>query len=242
MIKIVYYTEGNNIFSGAIKEPEIYVLTLGDFEWRHKGQKAFRLSCMASDTLVNGNLHWLTTSYLIEEEKRQDIIAFDLATEEFQVITQPTGLGVNKLVTQLVALNNRLSAVVLSHGGENEKWELKDYSSKESWTRRLVIPNYVPADFRINCAPPARSRWNGTRKQAVRVLCTLEGGDEIFYSYRNRRLVTFNLDRGGFKDFRIEGLPIEFKTIIHVGSLISVDAAFSSHPSRPSTRYSTLSP
>ncbi|GMN59715.1 hypothetical protein TIFTF001_028808 [Ficus carica] len=208
VIKIVYFTEGNNIFSGAIKEPEIYVLTLGNFEWRHKGQKAFRLSCMASDTLVNGNLHWLTTSYLIEEEKRQDIIAFDLATEEFQ----------------------------------NEKGELKDYSSKESWTRRLVIPNYVPADFRINCAPPTRSRWNGTRKQAVRVSCTLEGGDEIFYSYRNRRLVTFNLDRGGFKDFRIEGLPIKLETIIHVGSLISVDAAFSSHPSRPSTRYSTLSP
>lgn len=52
---------------------------------------------MASDTLVNGNLHWLMTSYLIEEEKRHDIIVFDLAIEEFQVITQPTGLGVNKL-------------------------------------------------------------------------------------------------------------------------------------------------
>ena len=52
---------------------------------------------MASDTLVNGNLHCLTTIYLIEEEKRHDIIVFDLATEEFQVITQPTGLGVNKL-------------------------------------------------------------------------------------------------------------------------------------------------
>ena len=35
VIKIVYYTEGKNIFSGAIKEPEIYVLTLGDSEWRH---------------------------------------------------------------------------------------------------------------------------------------------------------------------------------------------------------------
>lgn len=130
--KIVYYTEGNNIFSRAIKEPEIFVLTLGDSEWRHKGQKAFRLSCMASDTLVNGNLRWLTTSYLIEEEKRHDIIAFDLATEEFQVITQPTGLDVNKLVTQLVALNNRLSVVLSSQGRENEIWELKDYSLKES--------------------------------------------------------------------------------------------------------------
>lgn len=36
VIKIVYYTEGNNIFSRALKEPEIYVLTLGDSEWRHK--------------------------------------------------------------------------------------------------------------------------------------------------------------------------------------------------------------
>ena len=227
-IKIVYYTEGNNFIRTAIKETEVYVLTLGDPEWRHIGQKPHApITCPASDVLVNGNLHWLTTIHQIGEEICRDIISFDLATEEFQVIPQPTGL-----VTHLVTLNNRLSAVISSQFGENEIWVLKDYNLKESWTKELVIPDYVPEGFRMNYAPPTKIRMNGTRNRAFRVLCSLEGGDEILFSYMDRCLVSFNPDHGEFKDFRTEGLPIEFEAIVHVGSLISVDAAFAGHPTQ----------
>ncbi|PON95522.1 F-box domain containing protein [Trema orientale] len=232
-IKIVYYTEGSNIFTAAIKETEVYILTLGDSEWRHIVQKPLKLiTCPASDALVNGNLHWLTMSYQIGEEILRDIISFDLATEDFQVISQPIRLGPNKFLTHLVTLNDCLSAVISSQFGENEIWVLKDYNVKESWTKELVIPDHVPLGFTMNCAPPTRIRLNGTRKRAFRVLCSLKGGEEILFSYRDRCFASFNPSRGEFKDIQIEGLPVEFETIVHVGSLVSVDAAFAGHPAQ----------
>ncbi|PON95523.1 F-box domain containing protein [Trema orientale] len=160
-----------------------------------------------------------------------DIISFDLDTEEFQVISQPIGLGLNKFLNHLVTLNNCLSAVISSQFGENEIWVLKDYNVKESWTKELVIPDYVPQGFRMNCAPRGY-RPNGTRKRAFRVLCNLKGGDEILFSHGDNCLVSFNPGCGEFKDIWTEGLPTEFETIVHVGSLISIAAAFAGHPTQ----------
>ncbi|KAL5542710.1 hypothetical protein UlMin_010420 [Ulmus minor] len=217
VINIVYYREGNNYFSGVIKEPEVYVLTLGNPEWKNLGKIPHQLTGPASEALVNGNLHWLTTSYLVGQDKRQDVISFDLATDEFHVIPQPSCWGT---VSHLVALKGCLSAVVSCQGGINEIWVLK-----ESWSKAVVIPSYVPQGFRIDSVPPARIRLNGTRIRAFSVLCTLKGG-EILFSYRDRRLVSFNPDSREFKDLEIQGLPILFETTVHVGSLLPVDVAF----------------
>ncbi|XP_062104516.1 F-box protein At3g07870-like [Humulus lupulus] len=233
-IKIVYYIEGNNFFTATIKETRVYVLNLGDSEWRCIAQKPHNLIiCPASDVLVNGNLHWLTVKFDQNgEETRQDIVSFDLATEEFQVIPQPMDLGLNKSLTHLVTLNDRLSAVVSSQIGQHEIWVLKDYNVRESWSKEMVIPGYVPLGFRMDSAPPARIRYNGSRRRSFRVLGSLHGGDEILFSYRDRCLVSFNPDREEFKDFRTEGLPVVFETIVHMGSLISLDEAFANHPTQ----------
>ncbi|KAM6565339.1 hypothetical protein CsatA_024467 [Cannabis sativa] len=233
-IEIVYYMEGNNLYLGTIKETKVYVFNLGeDCQWRCIDQKPHKIiTCPSSDVLVNGNLHWLTMRY---QTHLVDIVSFDLDKEEFHVIPQPVDFGLNKSLTHLVTLNDRLSAVVSSKFGEHEIWVLKDYNKKESWSKEIVIPDYVPMGFRMDSAPPTRIRFNGSRNKAFRVLCNLQGGEEILFSYRDRCLVSYNPNHQEFKDFSTEGLPIEFEIIVHTGSLIPVDAAFANNSATPSS-------
>ncbi|KAF4354196.1 hypothetical protein F8388_004208 [Cannabis sativa] len=173
-IEIVYYMEGNNLYLGTIKETKVYVFNLGeDCQWRCIDQKPHKIiTCPSSDVLVNGNLHWLTMRY---QTHLVDIVSFDLDKEEFHVIPQPVDFCLNKSLTHLVTLNDRLSAVVSSKFGEHEIWVLKDYNKKESWSKEIVIPDYVPMGFRMDSAPPTRIRFNGSRNKAFRVLCNLQG-------------------------------------------------------------------
>ena len=55
--------------------------------------------------------------------------------------------------------------------------------------------------------------------------------NQILFSYRDTCFVSFNPENGEFKDFRTEGLPIEFETLVHVGSLVPLDAIFAGNPS-----------
>lgn len=228
VIKIVYYEGSAFEIPDMNRKPDVYVATLGTNAWRNKGQTHYQLTGVQSEALVNGKLHWLTNYYLLEGGKCQDIISFDLLSEEFQELPRPDFEGMNKHKCHLVALRGLLSAVISYDDGTNEIWMMKNYNAKESWSREFVIGKYIPRIF-ITFGQfsgfPGRGRVNGYTKNKFQVLCMLSNG-EILLLYENQALVSFSPNVGKFKDHKIKGQMFEFLTTVHVGSLTSVDAAF----------------
>ncbi|PSS29982.1 F-box protein [Actinidia chinensis var. chinensis] len=100
----------------------------------------------------------------------------------------------------------------------------QEYNVKESWTRENVIGGYMPQRLKQVVNPRLRIWKNGCNRRAVRVLCILKNG-EVLYLYKNQALVSLHPDCNEFKYLKFPGLPDDFAAIVHVGSLISIDAA-----------------
>ncbi|KAJ8755848.1 hypothetical protein K2173_024393 [Erythroxylum novogranatense] len=212
VIRIVYYAQFNYDFAGAV--PEAFVLSFSNPTWRNIGRIPHMLMGPTSEALVNGKLHWLAIQ---GETSYRDIVSFDIETEEFQLVPQPDYDLVNPRDIQLVTLRGCLSLVVA-----NEIWVTKTYNVPASWSKEIIIGDYVPPSYRLDMAPPFRRKKNGYQGKALRVLCALENG-EILYQYHRRCLVSYNPVSQEFKDHNVQGLPIEFQAIVHASSVISVN-------------------
>ncbi|CBI28934.3 unnamed protein product, partial [Vitis vinifera] len=70
---------------------------------------------------------------------------------------------------------------------------------------------------------PHRIWRNAPKGRGVRLLCLLKNG-EILLEYKGRVLVSYNPERGKFKDLTLKGLPNWFQTFVHVGSLSWIDS------------------
>ncbi|KAJ9135195.1 hypothetical protein P3X46_032404 [Hevea brasiliensis] len=224
VIKIVYYKQRNNDLFGG--NPEAFVLTLANVTpaWRNIGKIGYDLIGPTSEALVNGKLHWLTFIRVQEEVSYREIISFDLETEQFQVVPRPSCGGLNQSNYHLVTLRSCLSAVVTG-GGSNEIWVMKVYNVQTSWSKELVIGNYVPHGMPM-AAPPSRRKKNGYQGGAFRVLCGLKNG-EMLILHSKRSIVSYDPNNGEFKELNFQGLPLEFEATVHMGSLISVHTLFS---------------
>lgn len=53
---------------------------------------------------MKGKLHWLTNNYFFEEGKCQDIVSFDLFSEEYEEVPRPDFEGMNTHKCHLVVL------------------------------------------------------------------------------------------------------------------------------------------
>ena len=69
------------------------------------------LSAQASETLVNGRLHWLTQ--LVRH--RRSIISFGLVDKQFREVPRPNCGNLNRHNYYLVALGGCLSEVVVNY-------------------------------------------------------------------------------------------------------------------------------
>ncbi|KAF2308684.1 hypothetical protein GH714_012319 [Hevea brasiliensis] len=212
----------NDLFGG---NPEAFVLILANVTptWRNIGKIGYDLSSPTSKALVNGKLHWLTFIRVQEEVSYREIISFDLETEQFQVVPRPSCGGLNQSNYHLVTLRGCLSAVVTG-GGSNEIWVMKVYNVQTSWSKELVIGNYVPHGMPM--AAPSRRKKNGYQGGAFRVLCGLKNG-EMLILHSKRSIVSYDPKNGEFKELNFQGLPLEFEATVHMGSLISVHTLFS---------------
>ncbi|EEF44996.1 F-box protein At3g07870 [Ricinus communis] len=223
VIKIVYYKQGNNDFSGGA--PEAFVLTANTPTWRNIGKIGYDLNGPTSEALVNEKLHWLTFCLVHEEVKYREIVSFDLETEQFQDVPRPGCGGLDQINYHLVTLRGCLSAIVSCNEGSNEIWMMKIYNVKASWRKEMIVRNYVPQGLRLNTVPPARRRKNGYQGRRFRVLCDLKNG-ELLLLYGCRCIVSYNPETGEFKELNFQGLPLEFLAFVHSGSLISVNTVF----------------
>ncbi|XP_065877957.1 F-box protein At3g07870-like isoform X2 [Euphorbia lathyris] len=225
VIEIIYYKQGNFDLVGG--SPEAFVLTFNNVPtWRNIGKIGYDLTGPTSEASVNGKLHWLTFTHVDEDVSYREIVSFDLETERFEVVPQPSYVSSsNRTNYHLVTLRGCLSAIVQCNDGSNEVWMMKEYNVKSSWSKELVIGNYVPQGLRMNMAPPVRRKINGCQGRKFRVLCGLKDG-EILFIYYSRCIVSYNPKSGEYKDVHYQELPLEFQAFAHLGSLVSINSVF----------------
>ncbi|KAM7277703.1 hypothetical protein ACFE04_004837 [Oxalis oulophora] len=195
VIKIVYYRRADSHYIPE-GDPDVFVLTLGfDVSWRKIGKIPHKVIGPASEALVCGNLHWLTFTDA-ESVAHLNIVSFNLETEQFRLISGPE-MKRQKSETHLLTLRGSLAAVISYRNEMNEIWVMKEYNVQDSWSKQFEIGNYVPRGVDLFMGmPPTRARRNG---------------------YMGRICDVFN-------DIELQGLPLQFQTIVHVGSFASVEA------------------
>ncbi|KAK9091942.1 hypothetical protein Syun_026853 [Stephania yunnanensis] len=143
-------------------------------------------------TYVNGSLHWLTQCHKFQQY--QDIVRFDLATEQFKKVPGPSSKEFWRRSYSVVELRGCLCAVVHTNNSDTiEVWIMKDYNVKESWAKEFVIPAHVQ--------------------------CRLQTG-EFLLEYGNQALVPYDPHQEEFKKLDIHGLPNCFEAITFKGSLL----------------------
>lgn len=215
----------NNTYQGhqLPLQSRVQVLTLGSNAWRISVSPRCKLEQGSSEALVNGNLHWVTTRHKHRPGPCLRIVCFDLAEEKFREIESPGCGSINNCNFHLVVLGGCLSAVVCHDDGKIDIWIMKEYGSKESWTREYVIGEslFRSLSERRNSRPSSRIWKRPTlSKGKIQVLCSLRNG-EILLEYENGVLVSYNTESEEFQQLMIHGLPKWFCTmVLYMGYLI----------------------
>ncbi|KAI5599491.1 hypothetical protein POPTR_002G223000v4 [Populus trichocarpa] len=224
VIRIVYYRNGHGRYprSRRIIYPlsQVQILTLGCPGWRSLGKVSYRLVRRASETLVNGRLHWVSRPCRNKPARR--LVSFDLTDEQFREVPKPDCGGLNRCDYHLAVLRGCLSVAVYCNYGRLEIWVMKEYNVKESWVKEYNIGAYMPKGLKQNLVRPLKIWKNASNGRAVRALCVLKNG-EILLEYKNRALVSYDPKKGKFKDIDLQGTPKWFQTVVHVGSLNWID-------------------
>ena len=224
VVKVVYYRNGYGGFSRfrriTCSQSEVQVLTLGSPTWRSLGKVSYQLDRWPSEALVNGRLHWVTRP---RRYVTRFIVSFDLADEQFREIPKPDCGGLSRCNYHLLVLGGCLSAAVHRSNGKLEVWVMKEYDVKESWIKEFNIGAHLPKGLKQDVNRPHRIWRNAPKGRGVRILCLLKNG-EILLEYKGRVLVSYNPERGKFKDLTLKGLPNWFQTFVHVGSLSWIDS------------------
>ncbi|BFG34933.1 hypothetical protein CerSpe_212070 [Prunus speciosa] len=225
--KIVWISYLNNTYQShqLPLQSRVQVLTLGLNAWRISVSPRCKLEQGSSEALVDGNLHWVTTRHKHRPGPCLRIVCFDLAEEKFREIESPGCGSLNICNFHLVVLGGCLSAVVCHDDGKIDIWMMKDYGSKESWTKEYVIGEslFRSLSERRNSRPSSRIWKRPTlSKGKIQVLCSLRNG-EILLEYENGVLVSYNTESEEFQQLMIHGLPKWFCTIVHFETLYPAD-------------------
>ncbi|KAJ6729260.1 hypothetical protein OIU85_020210 [Salix viminalis] len=224
VIRIVYYRNGHGSYprSRRVIYPlsQVQILTLGCPVWRSLGKVSYRLVRRASETLVNGRLHWVSRPCRNKPARR--LVSFDLTDEQFREVPKPDCGGLNRCDYHLAVLGGCLSVAVYCNYRRLEIWVMKEYNEKGSWVKEYKIGAYMPKGLKQNLDRPLKIWKNASSRRVVRALCVLKNG-EILLEYKNRVLVSYDPKKGKFKDIDLQGTPKWFQAVVHVGSLNWID-------------------
>ncbi|KAI8566674.1 hypothetical protein RHMOL_Rhmol02G0060300 [Rhododendron molle] len=166
-----FHDVGNSGF-----EAEVKVYSLRTNSWRRIGGFPDRipLTPHGSGTCVSGALHWFSTG-----DCRRIIVSLDLVKETYGEVSEPDYRDGILHQVWLDALNGCL-CVLGTYRDFVDVWVMKEYGTRESWTKFVVIP-YVshPCD---NLSRP--------------LLWTLKNGEVLMRTYTH--LVRYNPKDGTF--------------------------------------------
>lgn len=138
----------------------------------------YRLCQGPSEVLVNGRLH----GALCHKTYRpgSSLISFDLADEQFQVVSKPECGELYTCNFDLVALGGFLSKAFYCSYDQLQIWVMKDYDVKESWRKEFIIGGQVPRGMEQNVGKSCRGLELCRDSSLLRVLCLTQNGDIFF--------------------------------------------------------------
>uniref|UniRef100_A0A6N2K738 F-box associated beta-propeller type 1 domain-containing protein n=1 Tax=Salix viminalis TaxID=40686 RepID=A0A6N2K738_SALVM len=167
--------------------------TLGHVEsfihYHNLDKVSYRPVRRASETLVNGRLHWVSRPCRNKLARR--LVSFDLTDEQFREVPKPDCGGLNRCDYHLAVLRGCLSVAVCCNYRRLEIWVMKEYNEKGSWVKEYKIGAYMPKDLKQNLDRPLKIWKNASSRRVVRALCVLKNG-EILVEYKNRVLVSYD--------------------------------------------------
>lgn len=226
VVKIIYYRYEHMRRSDI--QSEIQILSLSCNKWRSIGKMTYNLEKQSSNrgVILNGRLHWISlgkTRPRMRPGGYDNIIAFDLADEQFHELGKPGFVGRNHADHQLAVLGGCLSSVVYFFKEEKlEIWIMKEYNVEESWVIEYKIGAFFPRLLHQDFQRPYQIWRNNLRRRKVRVLCILKNG-EILLEYKYGTLAAYDPESGKFREIIFHGMPSMFEAVVHMGSLTWID-------------------
>ncbi|KAF9598261.1 hypothetical protein IFM89_026092 [Coptis chinensis] len=225
---LVIFTARN--YHAQIFNNEVQILTLGSSSWRRKKSivpmRLRRAYKTVSAPIVNGCLHWITTSdeddsFPPKEGGSPSIVSLHLGVEEFGFVPTPESHLIKHTYFEysLGVLEGYLSFMECSSEPYIQVWVMKKYNDKESWVKKFCI------EHDSLCRP-----GTGLRYDRVELLQVSKTGGELLLVCGNKDLVSYNISTGMCRLVEIEGVwkrdELYLEAHPFVGNLISLKSAF----------------
>ncbi|KAF9606820.1 hypothetical protein IFM89_029277 [Coptis chinensis] len=129
------------------------VYNVGTNEWGMSSEIQFNIPSKSNDNesnkesnvFVNRALHWIGSTKISTGNTAQQIVLFNLDTEEFQQLPLPPGLGDKNIKRNLLVLGECLGVVHAIHAEYIRIWVMKDYRLESSWSKEYII-RHMPID------------------------------------------------------------------------------------------------
>lgn len=189
-------------------ESEVKVYSLRKNSWDQIEDMPYVLCYTGKmGVLVSGSLHWVVTRKL-EPEEKELVVGFDVGAETFHEVPIPE--CVNNQFEMGVGILGENLCIVVNYPGDNgvEVWVMKEYGSKESWTRL----------FKTNAHTQRASA--GSSKNSFMPLAYSKSGREVLFEQDHKMLAWFDLKSQRVKDIKVRGMPQSFEALVCVGSLV----------------------
>lgn len=176
----------------------VSVYTLSNNSWRKLPNSPYdhAVGHLVSGVLVNGSLHWLTST---RPSYSSTIIAFNLSNEKFNEIELPDSIDNYKAVfNELVVIGGKLC---LFNQLGNDLWVMEEYGVGMSWTKVSI---------------------HGVDIDEMKPICSVEDSNRDIVLGDEDGVVVYNVDERLCRNVRILGGPTRF-TIggTYVESLVS---------------------
>uniref|UniRef100_A0A2P2MBE0 Uncharacterized protein MANES_09G077400 n=1 Tax=Rhizophora mucronata TaxID=61149 RepID=A0A2P2MBE0_RHIMU len=154
--------------------------------------------------LASNALHWILPER-VELAIGNMIIAFDIAEDAFKVVPQPD-YEKRDLIFQadVGALEGCLCVMYNYERTRVDLWMMKEYGTKDSWTKLFSFEN----------------RRTSSAIAFMRPLAYSKEGDKVLLEMNDRKLFWYDWKRGSTKTVRISDAPKSFGAEIYVESLI----------------------
>ncbi|CAI9282362.1 unnamed protein product [Lactuca saligna] len=164
----------------------VNVYTLSNNSWRKLPNSPYdhAVGHLVSGVLVNGSLHWLTST---RPNYSSTIIAFNLANEKFKEIELPDSIDNYKAVfNELVVIGGKLC---LFNQLGNDLWVMEEYGVGVSWTKVSI---------------------HGVDIDNVKPICSVEDSNRDIVMGDEDGVIIYNVDERVCRNVRILRGPTRF--------------------------------
>ncbi|XP_074307572.1 F-box protein CPR1-like [Silene latifolia] len=204
LVRVIQFT-GDDEFDSEVK---VYSLKSGSWGRIHDFPREYYLSYKrAWGNYVNGFLHWVVTRNP-ESDGTKLIIAFDLGSEEYKIVSQPEYSG-GEFHMNVDVLKGCLCVLCNYVDVKTDVWVMEEYGVQNSWTKLFSI---------------AQGDIIGIYEYVRPLACSKEGS-RVLVEQDGKSLFWFDLETQTIENVEIVGLPRLLDTEMMVESLVPLECS-----------------